>query len=244
MSLVFEPVALTSHAPALPPGEAHVWLLPLADTRPDELRAMLDADELARADRLRLPAERDLFIAAHGLMRRVLGHYTKAEPASLRFDVEQHGKPLLRGPGMPQFNLSHSGDWGLLAVAQETPVGVDLEQIRDIPDWEAVAKANFASGEIAALARIDPAAQLKAFYACWTRKEAVVKALGLGVTAGLQTFEVSLDPETVPQVLSIAGSAQHWTLHAFAPLAGTCGALAARAAKVTLRAFSLTESIA
>jgi 4'-phosphopantetheinyl transferase len=239
----FEPVGLDVAAPALATGEVQVWLLPLAQPPVALARLMetLGTDERARADRLRWTVDRRAFVAAHGLMRVVLARAVGAEPADLQFETGSHGKPRLAGRARPCFNLAHSGDWALLAISRDADVGVDLEEMRDVPDLESVANAHFAPGELAGLALLDPDLRRDAFYACWTRKEAYVKALGLGLLADLDRFEVSLDPRVPPAVLSIDGStkaAEGWQLLAFQPVPGFCATVAIEWPDVRLRGFT------
>lgn len=240
--LAFEPVGLDAAAPAVASGEVHVWLLPL--TAPPiaivRLMATLDAEERAHVDRLGRTVDQQAFVTAHGLTRILLARALGAEPGELQFQTGPHGKPRLSGRAGPWFNLAHSGDWALLAISGDAEVGIDLEEMRDLPDLENVATAHFAPGELAALARLDPTLRRDAFYACWTRKEAYVKALGLGLLADLDRFEVSLDPAVPPAVLSINGStkaAEGWQLRAFQPVAGFCATLAIEWPDVRLRGF-------
>ncbi|MDB5597296.1 MAG: 4-phosphopantetheinyl transferase [Hyphomicrobiales bacterium] len=242
--LAFEPVGLDAVAPGLTSGEVQVWLLPLNGPPVALARLMetLDPEEQARAERLGRRVDQQAFVAAHGLTRLLLARALGAEPAELRFQTGPHGKPRLSGRTMPWFNLAHSGEWALLAISPDAEVGVDLEEMRDLPDLENVATAHFAPGELAALARLDPALRRDAFYACWTRKEAHVKALGLGLLAELDRFEVSLDPGAAPAVLSIDGSAkaaEGWQLCAFQPVAGFWACVAIEWPHVAFRGFRL-----
>jgi 4'-phosphopantetheinyl transferase len=149
-------------------------------------------------------------------MRTILGHYLDACAASLCFASGAAGKPQLAGlhaaSGL-HFNLSHSGSHGLLGVAGHA-IGVDVEQQRPMPDLHALARANFASSEVQALLALPAELQHDGFFACWTRKEAIVKALGGGLSIPLADFDVSVDPRDPVRLHSLPAGARPsaWTL--------------------------------
>jgi 4'-phosphopantetheinyl transferase len=219
--------------PAAPgSGVAHLWLVELAaaERATGILWASLSADERARTGRFHREGDRRHFTLARGMLRRVLGRYLDQDPAALVFEYGHAGKPFLAAicPGVEagrrlEFNLSHSGGWALIAAA-ESPVGVDLEAARPMPDALDLARGNFAPGEIAALAA--PCREA-AFLACWTCKEAFVKALGAGLSLALDGFEVAVAPRPAA-LLSVGGSAAGGgvVLTGFQPRPGFWGALA------------------
>jgi 4'-phosphopantetheinyl transferase len=132
------------------------------------------------------------------MLRQILAGYTNADPAALRFVYGDYGKPALDGAAGPAFNLAHSHDQIVVAVAPAGPLGVDLEWVRPIPDAWAIAAHYFTLGELAELRSL-PAAQFPAgFYAAWTRKEAFLKAVGSGLAVPLDAVEVSLRPGDPP----------------------------------------------
>lgn len=166
--------------PALSPNQVQVWRVNLTvPTSP--LRSLLDASELARADRLRSPAP---FIASHAALRLILSRYLDAAPDRLQFACGDRGKPFLVD-GAIEFNLSHSGDWALIAVAIDQPVGVDVEQIRSI-EFQLLAERFFHPQEAESIALLPSEEQQLAFFQFWTRKEAYLKAIGCGITNGLE----------------------------------------------------------
>jgi 4'-phosphopantetheinyl transferase len=188
-------------------GEIHLHLLPLAqaDRTVETLASTLTPDEHERAARFHFDRDRRRFIVARGLLRRLLGHYAGAPAEAIRFAYGPFGKPhLVVDAGQPklEFSLSHSEDWALAGFARGREIGVDLEAIRPISDYRDLADTNFAPAETAALLALPEDQQIEGFFACWTRKEAYVKALGLGLSLDLSSFVVTVRPdggaETIP----------------------------------------------
>jgi 4'-phosphopantetheinyl transferase len=188
----------------LPAGSVHVWSLPLSEAHAAEFRPSLSPDELARADRFVFARDSVRFVAARGWLRRILAGYVDGGAAELRFSYGICGKPELASESARSgvtFNLSHSGDAALVAVASGFPVGVDLEGMRPDIDVNLVARSFFSPRECGELDGLPAADRRAAFYRCWVRKEAYLKGLGVGVTRGLQNFSVSLRPGQAPAVL-------------------------------------------
>lgn len=193
--------------------------------------ALLSEQERARAARFHDRTAMVAFTAAHGWLRRVLGAYVNVPPEALRFGEGAHGKPqlALASGGTPRvsFNLSHSGDLAIVAVAEQMAVGVDIEHVRPMP--RQIAEDSFAPGEAAALANVAPAERDSAFMRLWTRKEAYLKATGTGLNTPLDAFEVSLDePARLLRVRSDPAEAACWQIAHLEPAPGYCGAVAAR----------------
>jgi 4'-phosphopantetheinyl transferase len=192
----------------LEPGQAHIFRLPL-ELPPELLQTLsglLSADEQARAARYHFERDQRRFTAARGQLRQVLAAYLHVVPRAVQFTYNPYGKPALaeaNHTGQPdvQFNLSHSGELGLLAVCKGQPVGIDIEIIRDNLERGNIARRYFAPSEVMALEALPPDQQLQAFFACWTRKEAYIKARGQGLSIGLDTFAVSLAPGEAAQLL-------------------------------------------
>ena len=179
------------------------------------LRATLSDDELERASRFRFRRDADRFVAGRGQLRRLLGRLVDVEPASLRFAYGPAGKPALEGHPSLGFNLAHSGGVGLLAVAPEVAVGVDVEASPDpLGACEEIAPMYFAPEEMRTLAALPRAQRGAGFLRCWTRKEAYVKALGDGLQMPLDDFSVSLGPEEAPRLRWCRRPAEleRWTL--------------------------------
>jgi len=184
------------------PHGLEVWRISLAS--PGDLTnclAVLDADEQARADRFRFPEHRRRFVVAHAAVRGILAQRLGVAPGELQFATNAHGKPFLVPPGAPLFSLSHSHEMALCAVSGAGELGVDIEWCRELPHAE-LARRFFAPDEASALAALAEHEQLAGFFACWTRKEAYIKAKGLGLSLPLDAFSVSADPQLAPALLS------------------------------------------
>lgn len=247
---------MTGAAPRLDRATVHVWRVRLDDLRGlSELRGLLSDDERARADRFLHEEHRTRFVVAHGWKRRILAQYVERPPEALRFAVGTHGKPALVAPrddtvSAVEFNLSHSGEIALVAVAAGapvgTPVGVDVERWDAKVEHLALAERFFSPNERMELRRIadrsspgERAARVAVgFFAAWSRKEAYLKATGAGITRRLHHFDVTLDPELPAALLADRLDDQataRWRLHALEVAAGYSGAL------VTGRAVTSVE---
>ncbi|GEO99690.1 4'-phosphopantetheinyl transferase family protein [Methylobacterium haplocladii] len=227
-------VAWTVAAPG-PLHEPTVWRVPLTldEAGRHACLAALSDEERQRTTRFLRQEDRDRYAASHAALRRILAGALAADPADVRFLADEAGKPELDGPwrGHLAFNLSHSGGVGLIALSPDARIGVDVERIRPIPDCLSLARSYFAAGEVSALQRLPAEALQTAFYACWTRKEAFVKALGLGLAFPLDRFAVSIPPAAAA-LLSIDGSAdaaRAWSLQHLAPAPGHVAAVAIEA---------------
>lgn len=188
---------------------------------------MLSADERARAGRFHLEQDRHRFIVARGILRTLVAQRLGLAPAAVAFSYLPHGKPALADSTL-DFNLSHSGNRALFAFSGSGRVGVDLEALDRDLDVMALARRYFHPGETTALLQLPQPLRRPAFLACWTRKEAVVKATGDGLLAApLDTFEVPVAPETPPRILASARLvAADWSLHTIDALPGYAATLA------------------
>lgn len=198
-----------SHPPALPgPGVIHLWWLALPDC--PELESLLAPSERTRAQRFHHVHDRQRYTAAHGALRTILAAYLEAEPGALAFATGATGKPALdpqaHGPRTPAFNLSHSGDHAVLAVARDGAVGVDIEVPR-ARTARAMMLDLLAPRERAAAATLDDAALARAFHIAWTRKEACLKAVGSGFAVPPRDIEAGLEPAAGVVHLPPAGNA-------------------------------------
>lgn len=174
------------------PGDVHLWAFRLSSTlgaaREDE--RLLSADERERAARFVFERHRARYVTARAGLRRLLGAYLDRLPESLSFVYGPAGKPALPSGGL-DFNIAHSEDRALAAIAWERPVGVDLEAVRELSDAQAIAARSFSPAEAAALARLPAGEHQWAFFRVWTRKEALLKAAGEGISSeGLRETEV------------------------------------------------------
>ncbi len=189
-----DPAAAWRPCEAPPPLEAaaHVWRAELDRCRADE--ALLQESERVRARRFTFADDRRRFVAEHGLQRRLLGAYCGIAPEALRIEPDAMGKPRLEG-GACVFNGSESGGTALFAVARTGELGIDVEALRPERADLRLARRYFHPEEIAKLERLEAAARTRGFFSVWTRKEALVKAAGLGLRIPLASFCVGLLPE-------------------------------------------------
>jgi 4'-phosphopantetheinyl transferase len=197
------------------------------------LWALLSADERACAERFRFDRDRHAFVAARGRLRELLGRSLDVAPEQVAFDYRPRGKPVLAGKlgdGGLHFNLSHSGARAVVALAHGCEVGVDIEEVRALPDAARLAERFFSAAEIRALQALAPADRIPGFFRCWTRKEAYLKALGDGLARPLDGFAVSVDADEPARLVQVSGDpreSERWTLHALATDGAFVGALAA-----------------
>jgi len=205
--------------PEIPPLTAdgvHIWRLPL-DRAGDELqrlRHILSPDELARADRFYFANHRDHFIAGRGLLRVLLAGYRKCRPEELTFVCNEHGKPALVAEPSLRFNLSHSHGLAVCAVTHGREVGIDVERVRGAVATDDIAQRHFSPRELAAYRAFPQEERAAAFFRCWTRKEAYLKATGRGLSVSLASFDVSLTPgdATLLDVRDDPRARDRWTM--------------------------------
>ena len=217
-------------------NEVHVWRaqLELPPSQVQRLRGILTDDELDRANRFSFEIDRQRFIAARGTLRSILSRYMTFNPGRLRFYYDQYGKPFLApefSSTLLNFNLSHSGSMALYAMTRNMEIGVDLERVRSDFEYEEIAKRFFSLNEVSILRKIPIEKKLEAFYNCWTRKEAYIKAQGKGLSLPLDSFEVSFAPGEPPILLITRDEPQErslWTLLDLKPGPGYVGALAVK----------------
>jgi 4'-phosphopantetheinyl transferase len=232
-----------AEAGGLGPRDVHVWRIALVQPERviEHYRELLAADEIERADRFYFAKDRTRFTVARGAMRHLLGTYLSLGPREISFTYGPQGKPDLAAPqsnsGL-RFNLSHSGEIALLAVARNMELGVDVEQIRaDFASGE-IATRFFSPEECAKLAALNANQSVDAFFNCWTRKEAYIKARGEGLFIPLDSFEVAFAPGEEPALLQVKSGDDffsRWRFHALHPGAGYKAALAVEGSDHVLR---------
>jgi 4'-phosphopantetheinyl transferase len=207
--------------------------LDLSASKLQEAYTLLSDEELARAGRYRFARDRMRFVAARSFLRKTLAQQLLVGPRDLTFAYGPFGKPALLSTGLGEaveFNMSHSGGRAILAIARGASVGVDVEEVIHVPEWQEIASRVFSAFENAALSTVPTEARDVAFYCCWTRKEAFLKALGNGLALPLDSFDVSLD-ESRAELVAVRGDLaipSDWTLHHLCPTPGYVGALAVR----------------
>jgi 4'-phosphopantetheinyl transferase len=237
-----------SSSPPSPPAAAttvEVWTVAL--DVPSKIsaaaHAILTPAEQHRAGQFRVAPARRNYVVAHAALRRIVADRLSRAPGEVNFQNGPHGKPALAGGSGAslEFNLSHSGDFALVATSRTAPVGVDVERIRALPDALAIARRFFTSAEAAVLSDLSGPEQAAAFFSLWTCKEAVVKATGQGIAHALSRFEFAGgNPPALRSVDGKAEAAKSWSLHSFQPAAGYVAAVAVEAPKAQfiLREFS------
>lgn len=204
------------------------------------VESTLSADETERAARFHFEVDKNRFIVAHGVLRKILGCYLHRDPAELTFSINQYGKPALINSAL-EFNLSHSGDFALIAVTQGRKIGVDVERIRQGISSHVIAQQYFSKSEVAELQSLPLEQRVNGFLTCWTRKEAYIKAQGLGLSLPLESFDVSLTPGQ-PAFLRATRpdekEAARWTLRSLDVDPKYAGAVAVESAEFDFRLFS------
>ena len=214
--------------------EVHVWRATLdpAPSRGEIFWPTLAADEKARADRFHFAKDRHHFIVARGTLRAILGRYLNRVPECVPIAYGARGKPTLAGEVDRDaicFNLSHSHGIALYAVARGREIGIDIERIRSDVAVAEIAERFFSRQEVAMLQGLSSDVQREAFFRCWTRKEAYIKARGEGLSLPLDQFDVSLAPGEPAALLGTrpeASEASHWSLKNLDPFPGYAAALA------------------
>ncbi len=234
-------VSEQDHAPSWAPApsnlsltneDAHVWRgwLDRSPAETDAFHVLLAADEQERAARFYFERDRRRFIVARGLLRTILARYLGCRPQAVRFAYGENGKPFLHpdhGNGELQFNMTHSRQMALYAITQGRAVGVDVEYRRRLADGGQIAKRFFSPDE-AKLVSGAPDEQQRVFFQIWTRKEAYIKAIGLGLAQPLAEFEVAR-PQTGPlpfvHLVKRPKAAERWRIVDLYPHPEYAGAL-------------------
>ncbi|MCC7263515.1 MAG: 4'-phosphopantetheinyl transferase superfamily protein [Candidatus Latescibacteria bacterium] len=225
--------------PSLPENQVQVWqtALPQTDEQAASFLPLLSPDETERTGRFLVTRSRAAFAGARGTLRLLLGAYLDSDPRQLRFCYNPQGKPALEDHDLC-FNLSHSRGLALYAFSRRLPLGVDVECLRPAAASAQIARRFFSPREVAALEDMSPDRHTEAFFTCWTRKEAYLKARGEGLSLGLRRFAVSLDgPARLLDTDEGEAETRRWRLCALSPRPGYVGALCAAAGDWELRCF-------
>jgi 4'-phosphopantetheinyl transferase len=217
-------------------GGVDLWRASLA-VAPEvlgRLRRHLDETERTRAGRFVFEHDANHFIAARGILRELLARYLKCSPAEPEFEYGPRGKPMLRPRSARlRFNLSHSHGMAAYAFACDRELGIDIELIKPDFGGQEIAQRYFSTCEVAELTALPAEERVQAFFLCWTRKEAYIKAVGGGLEIPLKSFSVSLTPGRPGELRS--GDASRWELHSFQPAPDYAGALVAEGEGLSIR---------
>ena len=229
--------------PALVRGSVHVWRIRLEIDQSgiSAARMVLSPDEQTRADRYAFDRPRENFTVARAALRALLGCYLGIRPGAVDFVYGKHGKAEL-SPALNtldlRFNVSHSDEYALVAVTPGYRIGIDIERCREIRGMDEVASVSFSEHELAKWRALPGDQRQQAFFQAWTRKEALVKAVGDGLVHPLRRFEVSFAPHERPRILCIEDDetlAARWSLTALGPADGYTAALAVEYPTVSVR---------
>ncbi len=229
---------------ALAQHELHVWraTLNVSPSLTCRLESTLNADEKERAEKFLVPQARERFVASRGILRQLLATYLEIEPEKVEFVYGPQGKPSLSPVHNSKvcFSVSHSREMGLFAFANCGEVGVDIEQVK--PDFRGMEIAShfFSSEEIAALAKLPPELGVEAFFGCWTRKEAYVKARGQGLSIPLRSFTISF-ADSKQLLRDETGVA--WSCCALEPAPGFAGAVVAVGENWSLKCWQWSAGV-
>ncbi len=231
---------------SLPEDEVQLWRIDLEAVGADEShwRKALSSDELERASRFHFPRDRQRFAASRSLLRILLGGYLATDPAGVSFSYSENGKPSLgpaRAGSNVKFNISHSGGITLLAFTRGREIGVDVELVRGDFEVQAIARRFFSPKEQRQLADLPAEKIVDAFFRCWTRKEAYIKAIGEGLSLPLHQFDVALESGEASALLATrpdASEGGHWLLREVPAGPGYIAALCVRGQDCKLNDWS------
>jgi len=221
----------------------HVWRIHAISSFEwlEPLRSILSSGEIYRAGRFRFDEDQMRFVITHGCLRLLLGKYIHISPDQINFQNGNFGKPHLVNCEL-EFNISHSGDYSLIAFAVDRIVGVDVELHRANLEIEKVAKRFFSKREITTLMNLSHEEQSNAFFSIWTRKEAYIKAHGLGLALPLDSFDVSLEPHASNALIATRpdkSEADRWTIRSLDMGDEYSGAVAVDGRELNIEFFDL-----
>ena len=216
--------------------QIHLWWAVLSDFDSElpRFETLLSSTERARAQSFHFPKDREQYVIRHGLLRVLLGRYLRTPPSEIEFRYGPQGKPGIKSDDAPEvlyFSNSHSGHLALYAVTRACPLGVDVECLRPIPDFQDIAARFFSPRETQMLMALPMAYRTEGFFAFWTHKEAILKATGEGIAHGLTEVEMTLNERRDLEIVGMAGESQthsEWRLRSLLPAPGYRAALAYR----------------
>jgi 4'-phosphopantetheinyl transferase len=216
-------------------AEVHVWATCShwhGKPSVDRSLAILSEQERQRASKFALDRDQHEYLVAHAMLRTMLARYLRCAPEDVAFANGHHGKPVCQNDLGYTFNLAHGQGAIVLAVTAGHDVGIDVEQVRPVSDIDGLARRFFAPDEVARLSSFDETQRDRAFFELWTRKEAYLKCLGLGLSHPLDSFEVTFGLGAAFRLRG--GEPGPWSLFHLAPFPNSVGALAVRADAVRL----------
>lgn len=227
--------------------EVHIWrvYIDTDDSITKKLQLLLSTDERSKAERFRFEKDSTKYIVTRGTLRTILGRYLDKKPEDLKFSYNQYGKPALHSSDTNQsisFNVSHSHELALIAVTQNRDVGVDIEYVRTNLNYEEIAERFFSPTEKVVWRLLPTSVKQEAFFNCWTRKEAYIKAKGMGLSIPLNEFDVSFKPGEPAALLNTTWDEQEanrWSLTEITLAPDYIAALAVEASNYQLKFWQL-----
>ena len=236
---------------SLSAGEVHVWRAELE--QPPELQesflGLLDHDERERASRFHFEKHRRRFVLSRGFLRVLLGRYLEIEPERVRFSYGPYGKPSLaeqHGATGLRFNASHSHELAVYALVQDREIGVDVEYVKEDFATEDIARNFFSTYEVTELTGLPEPERAAAFFRCWTRKEAYIKAIGSGLSHPLDDFDVTLASDAPAALLRDhrdADATWRWEMFNLEFTSHYAGALVVEGSGNQLHGFELSQRL-
>ncbi len=230
-------------------GTVCIWQIELSesvDVTP--YLPMLSAEEREKAARFRFHRDRCFYVLAHAGLRQILAGYLNIPAPEITFVQQERGKPQLagglKGSGI-QFNLSHTQNLALVAVAKDTPVGIDVEKIRPMKDLQRLSERFFTAAEAQAIANLPSEQQQQVFFEIWTRKEAYLKGIGCGLAGALNRVEVSVAPHEATKIERLDGvvaANSPWQVQAVCLPVGYVGAMAIRDRRAVHMAYRALDA--
>jgi len=211
-----------SELPPLVSIETYLAVLDVSSVEREHYAAMLQPEELARAAQFHFTKDTERYVVRRGKLRELLAARLGCQPRDVPLNCNLFGKPSVKGTDL-RFNLSHSGRIAVYVFARDAEIGCDIEWRRPEFASERVAERFFSARELEALRAMPRSRWVEAFFNCWTRKEAFIKALGFGFSYSLKAFDVSLAPGEPAALLR---GPLGWSLRSFEPLEGLQGAIA------------------
>jgi 4'-phosphopantetheinyl transferase len=229
-----------SEFPQLLPGQIHVWAVPLteAETHLETCDALLSRDERIRAEKFAITPPRVTYTASRAALRTIIAEYLAMKPTAVNIVYDALGKPQLADAAL-SFNVAHSSDLTLIAVARAGQLGVDVERVRNVEASREIAERNFHPEELAAIRAAAGPELTNAFLRCWTRKEAILKCIGIGLGYPLESFN-ALAAAEIELAAVDSHAASHLWLHDLAPCDDYRAALAANFASPLPQGFTFT----
>jgi 4'-phosphopantetheinyl transferase len=220
-----------------------IWLFPIIDKNiPGVLLKLLSPAESMQARRFRTEKLANSFIACRGMVRLILGRYCAVDPSAVTWEVNQYGKPYITPNTGIEFNLSHSGSRAILAISKNRPLGIDIERISPDLNWQEIADREFTSPEKDILHAAHPEEQRTLFYTFWTRKEALLKGLGRGLSIQLSQIDISNIESNRNFFHDILPDSENglWMLRDITTHAGYAAAYAVRGSVRHIRSYATT----